>query len=311
MQQEMKYIYQIYEDGSFSKAAEHLYITQPALSIAVSKIEASLGMALFDRRRHPLKPTAAGQAYIDTIKKIKMLEDDLECRINDMRDLNTGNIRIGGSHYLNAYIMPKILAGFSRKYPGIRLELVEKSSSILADMLSEQNLDLTFSCNEDFIKEFEHYPAFSDTILLAVPQEYEINQQFSHCSLSAGDIINRKHMDEDCPSIPLSEFRDLEYILLSKGNNLHERSMKMFEDAGFIPKVKMTLSQLVTAYHLAADHFAAAFVSDRLVRDAAVPLVFYKIKSEYINRRFYILLPDRNYTSMAVKAFIQFFLLNI
>ncbi|MBT9776083.1 LysR family transcriptional regulator [Clostridium sp. MCC353] len=311
MQQEMKYIYQIYEDGSFSKAAEHLFITQPALSIAVSKIEASLGMALFDRRRHPLQPTAAGQAYIDTIKKIKMLEDDLECRINDMRDLNTGTIRIGGSHYLNAYILPKILADFSREYPGIRLELVEKSSGILADMLSEQNLDLTFSCNETFIKDFERYPAFWDTILLAVPREYEINQQLSHLSLSASDIINKKHMDEDCPSVSLTEFRELEYILLSEENNLYERSMKMFKDAGFSPRIKMTLSQLVTAYHLAADHFAAAFISDRLVRDTAVPLVFYKIKSEYINRLFYLLIPDRNYTSMAVKAFIQYFLLNV
>ena len=307
----MKYIYQIYEDGSFSKAAEHLFITQPALSIAISKIEASLGMALFDRRRHPLQPTAAGQAYIDTIKKIKMLEDDLECRINDMRDLNTGTIRIGGSHYLNAYILPKILADFSREYPGIRLELVEKSSGILADMLSEQNLDLTFSCNEEFIKNFERYPAFWDTILLAVPKEHEINQRFSHSSLSAGDIISQKHMNEDCPSLSLAEFKELEYILLSEGNNLHERSMKMFEDAGFVPKVKMTLSQLVTAYHLAADDFATAFVSDRLVRDTAVPLVFYKINSEYIYRRFYILLPDRNYTSMAVKGFIQYFLSNI
>ena len=53
MQQELKYIYQIYEDGSFSKAADHLFISQPALSIAIQKIESSIGMPLFDRSHRP------------------------------------------------------------------------------------------------------------------------------------------------------------------------------------------------------------------------------------------------------------------
>ena len=58
MQQEMKYVYQVYLDGSFSKAAEHLYMTQPALSIAVQKLECGLGMPVFDRRTRPLSLTA-------------------------------------------------------------------------------------------------------------------------------------------------------------------------------------------------------------------------------------------------------------
>ena len=113
MQQDMKYIYQVYEDGSFSKAAEHLYLTQPALSIAIQKTEESIGMPLFDRSRRPLQLTAAGRIYIDMIKKMFDLEQDLERQIQDIQNLNTGEIRLGGSHYLNAYILPKVLAGFS------------------------------------------------------------------------------------------------------------------------------------------------------------------------------------------------------
>ena len=70
MQQDMKYIYQVYEEGSFSRAAQRLYMTQPALSIAVQKVEESIGMPLFDRSRRPLKLTAAGQIYIDAVKKM-------------------------------------------------------------------------------------------------------------------------------------------------------------------------------------------------------------------------------------------------
>ena len=65
MQQELEYIYAVYKAGSFSKAAENLYITQPALSMAVKKIEASIGMALFDRSSRPVQLTEAGKIYVN------------------------------------------------------------------------------------------------------------------------------------------------------------------------------------------------------------------------------------------------------
>ena len=62
MEQEMRYIWQVWQEGSFSRAAEKLYMTQPALSIAVKRVEAGLGAELFDRSRHPLELTQAGAA---------------------------------------------------------------------------------------------------------------------------------------------------------------------------------------------------------------------------------------------------------
>ena len=78
MEANMKYVYQLYLDRSFSKAAEHLYMTQPALSIAIKRVEAELGAELFDRSRHPLELTQAGEAYIATIRQIRHLEEELQ-----------------------------------------------------------------------------------------------------------------------------------------------------------------------------------------------------------------------------------------
>lgn len=311
MQQDMKYIYQVYEEGSFSRAAQRLYMTQPALSIAVQKVEESIGMPLFDRSRRPLKLTAAGQIYIDAVKKMNGLEQDLERQIQDIRDLNTGQIRLGGSHYLNAYILPKVLAGFSRNYPGIRLELIEESSDVLADMLTERKIDLTFSCNTAFMRNFERYSLFYDHILLAVHREEPVNQKSSDMALTAGDILDNRHLETDCPLLPLETFRDLEYILLTPGNNLYDRALGLFQKAGFEPRIKLHLSQLATAYHLAEKNFAATFISDRMVQNADSPLLFYKLDSHLAERLFYVLLPDRNYTAHAVKMFIQYLLLNV
>lgn len=66
-------------------------------------------------------------------------------------------------------------------------------------------------------------------------------------------------------------------------------------------------AQLVTAYHLAGDSLAATSVSDRLVTAESKQLRYYKLDSELTERLFYILLPERKYTSFAVQAFVQFF----
>ena len=165
MQQELEYIYAIYKAGSFSKAAENLYITQPALSMSVKKIEASIGMALFDRNTRPLQLTEAGKIYIAAIEKFLELEEDMNNQIHDIHELKSGTLCIGGSHYINAYILPEVMTKYNTLYYGVKLELVEASSALLADMLEDRLIDLTFSCNDELIAKFEHYPAFHDYIL--------------------------------------------------------------------------------------------------------------------------------------------------
>ena len=311
MQQEFKYVYQVYKEGSISKAAKALYITQPALSIAIQKIEESIGLPLFDRSRHPLELTPAGRIYIDAIEKVKNIDKELDQQIQDIRNLARGHICMGGSHYLNAYILPEILAQFSKKNPGIQLELVEHSAATLSAMLSAHELDLTFSCNEEFMADFEKYPAFTDHILLAVQEEEKINETLAAFVLTPEDIAEGRHLLEMCPSVRLEQFREMKYILLSEGNNLHERSMRMFHEAGYEPEVIMENAQLVTAYHL-TEHFpAATFVSDRLVMNSQAHLKYYKLDYNCAERLFYILLPKQNYIPVAVRTFIDYFRENI
>lgn len=308
MQLEHKYIYMVYQEGSISKAAEKLFITQPALSIAIQRVENSLGLPIFDRSQRPITLTPAGRAYIHMIKETQYLEEEFQQQLYDMQELNTGKITIGGSHYLNAYILPKCLAVFTNKYPNIVIELEEHGSSVIAEMLSEHKVDLTFNCDPLLVKEYENYPAFKDTVLLAVPERHPINCLKKDLALSAQDVLEGKHLLSSCPTVNLSAFRDLSYVLLSQGNNLYERSMQLFKEAGFEPKVKLSISQLVTAYHLAENGFAAAFVSDRLVTGAETKLKFYKLDSDVIQRQFYILLPKRKYTSLATRKFIEYFM---
>lgn len=307
MQQEMKYIYTVYQKGSFSKAAEALFMTQPALSISVQKVENEIGMPLFNRDKKPLELTEAGKLYVEKIQQIQHLENELSQQLNDLTSLQTGNLRVGGSHYFNSYILPPVIADFKKKWPGINLLLTEAGSYELLDMLKEDLIDLTFNCTPDSHDKLRRMPGFQDTILLAVSTRFPVNDHLTDAALTTSDILSRRYQDPECPAVTMEAFADTPFILLSSGNNLYSRSIAFFEAAGIHPPMAMQVSQLVTAYHLAQAGIGAAFISDWMVTGKHPEMIYYKIDSPLAVRIFDIVTPGKNYLSNAQKAFIQLF----
>lgn len=269
-------------------------------------VHGDIGMPIFDRSVRPVGLTPAGAAYLAHIKRLHAMEEELRLELEDIQNAKTGHIKIGGSHYINAYILPELLASFMKQYPGISVEITEASSAELAELLSQQEIDVTFNCNPAFMQGFKKYPAFTDHVLLAVPKSRVPRQFLRKKAIAAEDILKGRHLAADCPQISLAELQELDYILLSAGNNLRERSLQLFQEAGFAPKIKMELAQMVTTYHLAAAGIGAAFISDSLVSPAIKGLAYYKLDSELTTRQFYALLPKRKYTSIAVQAFIRY-----
>ena len=305
MSPEMQYIYTVYQEGSFTKAAEKLYLTQPALSIAVHKVEKAIGMPLFDRSQKPLALTDAGRIYVDTIQKMLLLEREQQQKFNDIQNLVTGTIRLGGTHYLNAYILPDILASFNRQYPGVELQIMERSAYELSQMLAGRELDLTFNCSPTFVQDFPRHAMFEDHILLAVPAADPFNQAHASYALTAAQVKAGLPRQADCPHLPLSALAEPEFILLRKGNNLYERSWEMFRAAGITPKVKLDLNQLVTAFHLAEVGMGSTFVSGRIVNPHNDRLCYYALDTPLAVRLFYILLPRNAYVPVAVRRFVD------
>lgn len=265
MELEKKYIYQVYQCGSFSKAAEALFITQPALSIAIKKVEQEIGAAIFNRSQRPLTLTSIGELYLQHIKKEMLLEQQLKQQIDDIHGLKSGDLKIGGTHYMNAYLLPSYIAQFNTLYPNINITMAETSSDMLIEMLKNNELDFTFSCDEDVVQEFDSYPTFSDHILLAVPQAFALSDKLLEESLSAIEVRHGIHLSEKCPSVDLQQFTDYSFIRIDAHVNLGMRTLKMFEEAEILPRIKVKVPQLVTAFQLAEHGIGATFISDKLV----------------------------------------------
>ena len=142
-----KYVYEIYKEKSFSKAAQNLYISQPSLSARIKKIEQQIGAPIFDRSTTPLRMTEVGEAYISAAEKIFQIEQDMENYINDLNTLKSGSITIGASNLFAAYILPPIITKFKKCFPDINIRLTEGNTTQLEELLCNNTVDMVFDNN--------------------------------------------------------------------------------------------------------------------------------------------------------------------
>ena len=280
---EQDYIYEVYLERSFSKAAKKLFVSQPALSMTVRKVEEKLGITIFDRSSTPLSLTDEGKIYIDALEEIRLVEQSLKDRLSDMAELKHGHVTVSGENFVSSFILPEVLMQFSRKYSGINVELVESNSPDLRQLLLSESIDLLVAHDFDNTL-YEARELFEEQVLLAVPCDFSVNNQLKKYSMTAEDIKNGIHKKK--PAVNLSKFSNEEFLILRQGNDMCRRAMLLCEEAGFQPNTRIKLDQLITAYNLSCAGMGLTFVSDILVEKAAVPGCFYyRLESPIVYRK--------------------------
>lgn len=103
---EMDYVYEVYRQGSFTRAAQALYISQPSLSQMVRKAEGRIGAPIFDRSTSPITLTEAGRAYIRAAEQLQQAEAELRQYLDDAEKCVTGVLSLGGTTLFTSYVLP-------------------------------------------------------------------------------------------------------------------------------------------------------------------------------------------------------------
>ncbi len=169
---EQEYVIALAKHGSFKKAAEELFVSQPTLSIFLNRLEDRLGIRLFDRIGKRLVPTYAGEIYVRRAKEMMLIREQCDAELSSLITGYTGRIRLGVHSRRSAYLLPSVLTDFAKTYPGIDVVLEENGSSSLERMLLEGELDLIIS-NRYFQKEkLELFPLYKDTILVCLCNDH-------------------------------------------------------------------------------------------------------------------------------------------
>lgn len=136
--------YVVANNGSISKAAEILYITQPAVTLQIKKLEEQLGISLFTRTKKGVKLTEEGSVLYEYVKKgIESIKNG-ENALSNLKNLDTGILRIGASTTVCRHVVMPYLEKFHEKYPNIEIQIVNNLTTNLLTELRNGNLDILF-----------------------------------------------------------------------------------------------------------------------------------------------------------------------
>lgn len=314
MRNEIKYVEALYKERNFSRAAKILYISQPALSIAIKKLEEELGSPLFDRSGSTIIPTEACEFYLQASREIMAIEENITAYFDSIKNLNAGSLKIGATTFYCCYSLPITVHPFSAKYPNIAINLIENASNQgLVESLKDGTLDLVLTSNQNGFEQFNKQLFDKEYLILAVPASYKINQKLRTKALSAKDILEGKHRKDDCPSVSLKLFGELPYISLRPDSDLYQRVMEMFAKTETKPNFHMYVDQMPTSFFMTTYGYGYSIIRDTTLKIVPVSqnekdqqVIYYRINDPLSIRDINFFYRSLMYQSAAVKAFLEY-----
>lgn len=130
------------EHLSFSKAAEALHISQPAVSRHIKELEQRYDASLFERKGNRIYLTGAGVKLYQALKEIAQHYRELDFEMGELHDVQAGEIMVGASSTIAQYVIPRVMASFHKRYPHIRLHLMNGNSFEMEQLLLDNRIDL-------------------------------------------------------------------------------------------------------------------------------------------------------------------------
>ena len=174
---EQRYVCTLVECGNLTRAADRLYISQPALSIYISNLEKHLGMPLFDREGKKFELTKAGERYVHYARKILEESNQFNEELNMILSDEVGRLRLGISLLRGVWLLPRVFKTFCSKWPHVELTLRQGNIMFLNDLLKNHELDMIIVNRENLDKSMDSRELFQEEFLVAVPQGHPLNSQ--------------------------------------------------------------------------------------------------------------------------------------
>ena len=170
----MEYFAAVARHRNITRAAAELHITQQTLSAHISSIEKELGATLFVRKS-PLELTYAGEVFLRYAQGFNDDLSTLKAEFADITENQRGRIRVGVAYTRGRLTMPYVIQRFHREYPGIDIELFEKTNEELIALLREGAIDVFVGRAAEDLREFEVQPFYSEEIVMLVPRGFEVD----------------------------------------------------------------------------------------------------------------------------------------
>jgi DNA-binding transcriptional LysR family regulator len=220
---QLEAFYVVVKRKSFTRAAEELNVTQPAVSIQVKSLEKSLNLKLIQRVGKRVQLNEAGELLYQYAEKIFNLVSDADEKMGDFKKLMRGTLQIGATKNYARYIMPSLLSEFQRRYPRVKVILDEGNSEDMARSVLEMKNELALIAQINLDRKIKSIFFSTVEFVLVASPEHRFSQR---------------------KSISLRELNEEPVILREKGSGLRAAILRKFHEYGIWPSVIIEASSL-------------------------------------------------------------------
>lgn len=290
----LKHLEAILEAGSVAAASRRLFLSQPALSQYVKRIEADYEIEVFDRSQTPWQLTTEGRKLLESQRQMERI--DRECRqfFADRRGLKTGEIRIGSTAYRTATILNPVLSAFKREHPDIMVKIEEGTTAHIADLAAIGEVDCAFVITEMAPPALEKRPIYSETVLVGLPAQHP---------------YVKVHPTEKKAPFPSIDFKALDgtpFIIMHRGQIFHHYYERLCEKFRVHLPVALVTQSILTVPALVATGVGGALIPSTIAEDCFTKEVaLYSLGDSLPENQVSLAWKRGRYLSHAARAFID------
>jgi LysR family hydrogen peroxide-inducible transcriptional activator len=228
---QLRYFCAVAQHGTFTRASEVEHVAQPSLSQQILKLEAELGSRLFDRLPRSARLTVFGNAFLPKAERILQELSEAKTEMLEMAGEEKGEVVLGIIPTIAAYLLPKLLIGFSALHTAIKIKVIEDITPALLERLHQGTVDIVIAALPIYGDELSSLEIFKERFFAVVPE---------------------KHSRAKQKSLELAELKNDAFLLLKEGHCFRDSLITACRRSKISPNVAFESGQFATILAMVA-----------------------------------------------------------
>ena len=263
------YIKTIAEEGSLSQAGRKLGISQPTLSVFLSKLESELGVDLFLREKKTLLPTPAGKIYLDAAERILRVKNLTSQTIHRLCHETTETITIGATPLRGSIVLAQIFPKFNQRYPNVKLEIKEAYTQELNELSRNRKVNFSLvSCFDTETPELDYIVISREEVVIGVPSFHPLAAQ----AAAPGQPLN---------FLSIGEIIDTPFVMMEQGTTIRSIADYVFAKENLKPTIAFETNNNLVLSNMIRQGAGAGFLPRSAMAADAQDVVYFSFRPRY------------------------------
>lgn len=273
-------------------------VSQPALSMRISKAEEKLGFAVFNRKVTPIELTQEGSLYLEYLKQQERLIREYTKRLEELEDSENSQLAIGGPAVYMETIIADTIAKLHEHYPRSNIQMKNASLPELIHLAQEGWIDCFVSTSEELPDDFEMVKVKKERLYLCIPTDWKINEQMKEYQIFPGER-------GDC--FDYHQLNGMDFISMEENQPLQKELLRFLKKYRICPNHTVQVNQVTTGIKLAALGEGIFLASEEAIINCghAKKIAVYSLPDDFSGRQIYIAYHRTHYLSKICRELVE------